>query len=258
VRFHVVALALLLMPLAGSARQPDTGDAPLPEVEPFFAAVRENLARAQRDQDRFAYKERRTEFHMNPFGRLGTGGTRVYEVVPGPDDTTFTRRLIERDGMPVAGEIERRQRSRNRADRPSGRRGVDDVVATLDFRMDRREDRDGRSMIAITFAPKPDARPRTREGRMARVFAGTIWVDEQAREVESVEATAIDDMTVGFGVVARLNEGTKASLTRRAVADGLWLPTSIRLTGQGRAMLFRKLNVDYAIEWFDYRTVAGR
>jgi hypothetical protein len=35
------------------------------------------------------------------------------------------------------------------------------------------------------------------------------------------------------------------------------MPTSIHFTGDGRAMLFRKLHVDHLIEWFDYRRVSG-
>ena len=35
----------------------------LPDQESFFNAVRENLARATREQHRYAYKERRTELH---------------------------------------------------------------------------------------------------------------------------------------------------------------------------------------------------
>ena len=45
--------------------------APLPDAEAFFAAARENLARAGQAQQRYAYKERRTELHRNPFGRIG-------------------------------------------------------------------------------------------------------------------------------------------------------------------------------------------
>jgi hypothetical protein len=75
------------------------------------------------------------------------------------------------------------------------------------------------------------------------------------REVVRVEATAIDDMTVGMGLVARLNEGTKATLTREPIDGDVWLPTSVRLAGQGRALLFRRLNIDQRIEWFDYRRV---
>ena len=39
------------------------------------------------------------------------------------------------------------------------------------------------------------------------------------------------------------------------VAGGIWLPTSIRFAGEGRAILFRKLNVDFAIDWYDYRLI---
>ena len=56
-------------------------------------------------------------------------------------------------------------------------------------------------------------------------------------------------------IIARLNEGTRVSLVREPVEGGIWLPTSIRFNGQGRAVLFRKLNVDLAIDWYDYKRV---
>ena len=90
---------------------------------------------------------------------------------------------------------------------------------------------------------------------MATSFAGSIWVDEQAEEVRRVEATAVDDLSVGFGVVARLNEGARVFVRREQVTSDLWLPTSLRFVGDGRALLFRKLNLDYVMEWFDYREI---
>jgi hypothetical protein len=224
---------------------------PLPDEEAFFAATRENLARATREQHRYGYKERRTELHMNPFGRLGTGEVRLYEVTPGPEPSVRFRRLLERDGTPVSDSEPEREEQRAR---PQGRSAVEDTVATLRFSMIGRETVEGRDAIAVRFEPRPGADPETREGRMAKAFAGTIWIDEAAREVMRVEATAIDDLSYGFGLVARLNEGATAMLTRAPVGRGLWLPTSIRLTGEGRALLFlRKLQVDHVIEWFDYR-----
>lgn len=225
---------------------------PLPEEEPFFKAVRENMARANREQYKYAYKERRTEIHTNPFGRLGTGEVRLYEVTPGPDPSVYFRRLLERDGKPVPDSRPERQERRIRRGGPSA---VDDTVATLRFAIDRRESLNGRDMIVVRFEPRPDADPQTREGRMARAFKGQIWVDEQAREVVRVEAVAVDDLSYGFGVVARLNEGTTAMLTRARADGNIWLPTSIRLKGTGRALLVRRLNIDFVIEWFDYRRV---
>src|SRR5687767_9960331 len=208
---------------------------PLPDEEAFFAAARENLARANREQNRYAYKERRTELHMNPFGRLGTGEVRLYEVTPAPEPSVYFRRLLERDGKPVADSKPERQQRRMRTQGPSA---VDDTVATLRFAIDRREMRNGRDHIVVRFEPRPGADPKTREGRMARSFKGTIWVDEMLREVTRVEAVAIDDISYGFGLIARLNEGTVVTLTRERVDDTIWLPTSMHFKGNGRALLF--------------------
>ena len=226
---------------------------PLPDASAFFAATRENLARAGRVQDQFAYKERRTELHTNPFGRLGTGGTVVYDVIPNPAGPGFIRRLLERDGKPVAnGEAEEFGQRRRRAQSPSA---IQDTAAALDFAIDRRVVADGRPTILVTFTPKPNAKPATRQGRLARSFTGKIWVDEATREVTRVEATAIDSITYGYGLLARLNEGTIVTLVREHIEDDVWMPISIRFQGEGRALLLRKLHVDFGIDWFDYRRV---
>jgi hypothetical protein len=225
---------------------------PLPDEEPFFAETRENLARSTRVQNRYAYKERRTELHMNPFGRLGTGDTVVHEVTPSEDGRATYRRLLERDGRAVTGEAPER---RERRARPQGRSAVEDAVSVLQFAIHGRETIEGRDAIVVRFEPRPEARPSTREGRIAKAMKGTIWVDEAAREVMRAEATAIDSLSFGFGIIARLNEGTHVTFTRERVDRDVWLPTSIRLTGQGRAILFRKLAIDHVIEWFDYELI---
>jgi hypothetical protein len=224
---------------------------PLPDEAPFLTTARENLGRSQREQYKYGYKERRSELHTNPFGRLGSGeGTSTWEVTPVVDGTAFTRRLVERDGKPVAGAATERQERRARR----GRSPLEDAAAVLAFAIDRREVRDGRETVVVKFEPKPDADPQTREGKIAKAFSGFIWVDEAAREVVRAEATAIDDISYGV-FVARLHKGTTVTLVRERVDDGIWLPTSIQFKGRGRAMLFRRLNVDHAIEWFDYRRV---
>jgi hypothetical protein len=223
----------------------------LPDEEAFFNAVRENMARASREQHRYAYKERRTELHTNPFGRLGTDGVVVYEVTPGPEPGVTFRKLLERDGKAVLNSRPERQERRVRAQAVSS---VDDTVAALTFAIDRREVVGGRRMIVVRFEPRKDADPKTREGRLAKAFKGRIWVDEEVREVAKVEATAVDNLSYGFGLLARLNKGGVVTLTRERIDDRIWLPTSITFKGNGRALLaIRKLTIDFAVEWFDYR-----
>jgi hypothetical protein len=228
---------------------------PLPEYEGFVKATRDNLIRSQRAQFNYAYKERRTELHVNPFGRVGTGGVEGYEVTPIENGAVILRRLIERDGKRVTDGDEDRIKVTEEKRRPGRRTSMEDVVAMLTFKMERRETVNGRDAILITFTPKGDGDPQTREGRLAKAFRGTAWVDEIAHEVIRVEAKAVDTISFGFGIIARLNEGTTVTLVREPIHDGLWLPTSIRFAGEGRAMLFRKLNVDQRIEWSEYKKV---
>jgi hypothetical protein len=222
----------------------------LPAEEPFFAAVRENMKRANREQYRYAYKERRTELHTNPFGRLGTGDVVVYDVTPGSEPAVTFRKLLEKDGKPVLDSKPEREERKVRREGPST---VDDTVATLQFAIDRRESLNGRNAIVVRFEPRRDGKPQTREGKLAKSFRGFIWVDEAAREVVKVEATAIDDLSYGLGFIARLNKGSAVTLMRERIDEHIWLPTSIRFKGNGRALLVRKLIIDFAVEWFDYR-----
>lgn len=243
----VAGLAAGLASGQGLAGQDDRS---LPSAEPFLAATRANIDRARRAERDFAYRERRTELHLNPLGRLGTGGIVVYDVTPLASGGS-ERRLVERDGKPVEGaSLERRE---PRARRLARRSPVDDTVGVLRFAMDRRELLDGRRVIAVRFEPKPDASAETREGSLAQRFTGTIFVDEALQEVVRVEATAAEDITYGLGMVARLGKGTTVRLTRSPVEEQVWMPTSIRFAGKGRALLFRRLEIDHVIEWFNYR-----
>ena len=242
-----LAAVFVLSGIAALAAQPS----PLPDPEAFFVATRENLTKADRVQQRYAYRERRTELHTNPFGKLGTGVVRLDEVKPVEGEPgVFHRLLLERDGKPiVAAKPERFERRR----RTKGRSAIEEAAEVLQFAIDRRDRLDGRNVIVVTFKPKPGARPETREGRMATMLTGTVWVDEAAREVMRAEATAMDDLSYGFGVIARLHKGATFSLTRAPVDGDVWQPTSLRFTGVGRAIVFRKLTVNHVIEWFDYK-----
>lgn len=232
---------------------------PLPDEEAFFRDARENIERARREQYRFAYKERLTELRTNPFGRIGTGRVRAYAVTPEPDGSAISRQLIEEDGKPVVdGKVERitaeRRRSRSRERRR--RSSAEDTMATLRFSMQRREQLDGRDVIVVAFEPRENADAETREGELARAFSGSIWVDEAEREVLRVEATALDSISFGLGLIARLSKGTTARLERARVADGVWMPTLLEFSGEGRAMLFlRRLTINHMVEWFDYEPI---
>jgi hypothetical protein len=268
--------AVWLLVVAHGLGQP----ADLPPREPFLTETREALSRSQQLWHRYAYRERRTELHLNPFGRMGSGGTRVTEVRPSPNPQLTYRRIIERNGVPVPKQELDRQEAEYRARiarvgrdaadphaverrtedeqlaRQRARTVVDDVIKTLRFEIARREFRGGRPLIVVTFAPNPAARPTTREGHLAKGFMGSVWIDEALREVTDMRAVAIDDVSFG-GFLAKVYKGTEAVVVRREVEPGVWMPTRLTLSGDIRA-LFRRATINHVIDWTDYRRMSER
>jgi hypothetical protein len=253
----------------------------LPDRETFLRDARAALARSQQIVHKYAYKERRTDVHVNPFGRMGTGGTRVVQVYPSANPQLTFKQVIQRNGVPVpraelqqqeadyrarVAQLQRRQADEDADDRLEreredliARRRADmmiaDVVGTLQFELVRREVRHGVPTIVLSFSGRPDARPMTRQGRVAKVFKGHAWVHEASHEVVHVEAVATDDVSFG-GFIAKLYEGTHATLERQEIDRGVWMPTRVNLTGDVRA-LFRRTKIDYSVEWFDYQPMAA-
>jgi hypothetical protein len=249
---RLVGAILLASTVLGAQAPARIADPPLPEARPFLEAVAQRLARSQDAQRDLAYTERRTELNLNPFGRMGTSGTRVFRMTPAPEVPGFTRRLLEKDGHAVANAPLERVPRRGGG---NGKRIVDDVASTLEIRLDRREHLDGRPVVVATFAPRRNADPQTRQGRIARVFTGEVWIDEQSRDVMRVDAVATDDISFGFGMIARVHDGARVTVTQIPFEEGVWLPASVHFVGEGRALLFRRLKLDFLLQWFDYQRV---
>jgi hypothetical protein len=256
---------------------------PLPSQEALFKAVQDNLIRAERIDYQYAFRERRSDLHTNPFGKLGTDGITVSEVYPSATPALTYRRVLERNGVPLtsrelaeqdreyqkratevlqqlaAEEPDARRRRDGQAERAAqrGQRRIADVINALQFKVEGRSVHEGVPAIVVTFTPKRSAMPETRQGRIAQKFSGTAWIDEAAMEVRRLEAKAIEDISFGYGLIARLNEGTVATVTRRPIDRDLWLPTQLTIKGRGRAAVFRTLVLDFTADWFDYRRLEG-
>lgn len=270
-----LAGALVVSLLAEARVQPAE---PLPDAETFLATARAKLVGNDLMQHRFSYKERSTRLNLNPFGRIGTGPVIVAEVYPLPDDGLTYRRIIERDGKPVPPEeIARQDRAyRERFDawqrrlaregrsarearlkteaelRAREQKQIKEALDLFNFTLVGRSTWEGQPAIVVAFTPKAGAKVRSREGRIAQGFAGRAWVHEFEHELLHVNAIAVEDVTFGFGMIARLNKGSVVEFTRRRV-DGTWFPVETRFQGTGSALIFRRAVFDYTRVYWDYR-----
>jgi hypothetical protein len=268
-----IALALLVLFLATPAAQ----DRPLPDYETFAAQVKTRLATDEERQSGYMFIERRTEQKLDGSGRPRDESVRVFEVYPGLPGEDRYRRLIEEDSKPVPQaklalrdrerqkEVEayaRRvstsaERQRETRQREKERRrydaAVDDLFRIYDIHMVRRESIEGHDTVFATLMPKDGVKPQTDDGKVMRHFKARAWISESDYELVRVEIEAIDDLSFGLGLLARVHQGTVATFQRRKVNDEIWLPEQVTWTASARVLLLKRLRLRGVSEFSGYR-----
>lgn len=268
-RFLVLAAILVAAPLAQ--------ERPLPDFNTFASEVKKHLATDEERQSGYVFNERRVEQKVNADGRVTGQSVRVFEVYPGLPGEDRYRRLIEEDGRAVAPnklaqqDAERRKKAEEYArkqtvvsERQKEARqldkarqeysaAVEDIFRIYDIQMLRREQIEGIDTILATLTPKPGARPQTDDGRVMRHFKARAWISESDYELVRVEIEAIDNLSFGLGLLARVHKGTVATYQRRKVNGETWLPLQVTWTASGRVLLMRRLRLRGISEFSNYR-----
>lgn len=267
------ALVLLVAFLAAPAAQ----ERPLPDYDAFAAQVKTHLATDEERQSGYMFVERRTEERLDASGRSTRESVKVFEVYPGLPGEDRYRRLIEEDGKPVPPvKLAEKDRDRQkeveayarRMSAPTDRQketqhlqkerrryesAVDDVFRVYDIQMVRRELVDGHETILATLTPKPGVKPQTDDGKIMRHFKARAWISESDYELVRVEIEALDDLSFGMGLLARVHKGTTASYQRRKVNDEVWLPAQVTWTASARVLLLRRLRLRGIADFSGYR-----
>jgi hypothetical protein len=268
---RALALAVLLLAV------PSAQERPLPDFDAFAAEVKKHLATDEERQSGYVFNERRVEQKVNAAGRVTSESVKVYEVYPGLPGENRYLRLVEEDGRAIPPDrlakqdVERRkkaeeyarkqavpsERQREAREQDKARReysdAVEDIFRVYDIQMLRREPIEGIDTILATLTPKPGARPHTDDGKVMRHFKARAWISESDYELVRVEIEAIDNLSFGLGLLARVHKGTVATYQRRKVNGETWLPAEVTWTASGRLFLLRRLRLRGVSEFSNYR-----
>jgi hypothetical protein len=250
---------------------------PLPDYQTFAAEVRKHLATDEERQSGYMFIERRTEQKVDGNGRPTSESVKVFEVYPGLPGEERYRRLVEENGRRLsAGKLAEQDRDREQEvktyvkDQASESRrqkatrehekarrryeaAIDDLFRIYDIRMIRRDLIDGHATIFATLEPKARVRPQTDDGKIMQKFKARAWVSESDYELVRVEVEAIQDLSFGMGLLARVHKGTVATYERRKVNNEVWLPAKVTWTASGRLLLLRRLRLRGISEFSGYR-----
>ena len=130
---------------------------------------------------------------------------------------------------------------------------VDDLFRIYDMHMVRRESIAGHETVFATLTPKDGVKPQTEDGKIMRHFKASVWISESEYELVRVEIEAIDDLSIGLGLLARVHRGTVATFQRRKVNDEVWLPEQVTWTASARVLLLKRLRLRGISEFSRYR-----
>jgi len=272
---------VLVMCLLGSAAVA-AQDRPLPDQESFLRQARTHLQTDASLQSSYMYVETRREQKLDKQGRVKEDALRVYENYPGLPGEPRWERLVAEKGEPVSAErLEKQDRDRRKEAEAFARRleaeparertrqqresekqrrereeQIDDIFVVFDIRMLGREAIEGHDTIAFSLTPRPDAKPKTSEGSQMRKFAVRAWISESDHELVRLEAEAVDTLSWGLGLLARLHKGAKLSFLRRKVNGEVWLPAVWSYSGSARVGLFWMIRRSGTSEYSGYRKFA--
>jgi len=268
----MAVLSLLATPLLQAQK-------PLPDQEAFLQEVRKHLDTDEYRQTGYMYTETRRMQKLDKSGNATGESVTVLESYPGLPGEERWERVLSEDGKAVPPpELERRDRERQKhveeyarklakdpaqtkakedRERERQRRelseSIDDIVRVFDIRMVGREAIEGHDAIALTLTPRRDAKPRTRAGGIMRNFNVRAWISESDYELVRLDAEAIDTVSFGLGMLARVHKGSRASFQRRKVNGELWLPALATYTVSVRVGLVAVLRRGGTVEFSNYK-----
>jgi hypothetical protein len=270
VRFITTFSLLLGFSLGAGSQQTDSR--PLPDVAVLTRQVREAIRLDYELQKQFTYREHRRDVKISKLGKVTVGPLRTFEVYPSRDPGKTYKRLIAVDGKPLDPEelarldAERQrdlaraeteaQRAKRLQEKEAERRErkaiLNDAMAVFEPTLVGRESFEGHTVIVATLKPRPDVHVSTREGRWFKHFEGRAWIAESDHQVARLEMRAADDVSIGWGIIGRVYEGSRFVFSRRKIED-TWLPAEVIFEASGRTLLFRKFELNAVTTYSDYR-----
>ena len=139
-------------------------------------------------------------------------------------------------------KLEKKRRDRNELLNASRQAFIFTFVAN--------ETRAGRALLRYSMVPNPAFRPPTRTASVFTKVKGTLWVDEQTKQLARIEGTVTDDISIAL-FLAKVYKGSYFMEERYPVAPGIWFPSFDQYDFDGRKFLMsfsiheRTLYTDY-------------
>jgi hypothetical protein len=214
---------------------------PLPDLHQFLQATKAELIIQLEEEELLkGYTYRRQTVRENRSGDGDLKGVDVLEHEIFQLDSGPYQKLVSRNGVPLSADELRKQDEARKKGAASTKGGppffpktrtdrlemIEDMFRVWDFQLFRRELHNGRLTIVIAFAPRKGAKPKTLAGKwMFKNAQGVAWIDEADHRLVRLRTVLIDDVSLAWGLFAKVHKGTEITREWQKVNDEVWLPS---------------------------------
>ena len=96
----------------------------------------------------------------------------------------------------------------------------------------------------LSFTPNPNFETPNIEAEVLRGFAGEVWIEQTQQRLVRLDAHLVREVTVGFGILGRLNQGGTMELQQEFEGNAQeWQPTVLKMNLSGKALMVKTVNI---------------
>jgi hypothetical protein len=255
-------------PHAPSQPLPDTR--PLPDIPTLLRDIVKNQQTLEDLRRQYTCHLSEEQDKVDSHGNVKSREMKDYDVFYIGDEQAL--HLLAKDGKPLAGSEKqneddkfnqqydklKKQQAELAADPKRQAKQQEEDEADLSdflraelFTHPRRETFRGHDVIAFDVNGNPDYKPKKRIDSIIQKLTGTMWVDEDAREIVRLEARFTDTVKIGGGLVASLAKGSNFVFEQDRINEEVWLPSYAEVHASGR-IVFVRLKQNFIDRFSDY------
>jgi hypothetical protein len=93
----------------------------------------------------------------------------------------------------------------------------------------------------LHFEPDPNFHPPDMEARVMGEMSGTLVVERAQHRIRTFQGRLQSDVEIGFGLLARIKQGSTFDVERRLVAPSYWEITETHVHISGHALFFKTI-----------------
>jgi hypothetical protein len=234
-RLLIASVLLSLAPLACLAQDAAPHPAAIPDVPTLMKQVEEHQHKLDKTRENYTYREIVVTHELDKHGNVKKTESEEEEIFF--VNAHEIDRKVKKDGKDLTAEEQNKEQNRvmkevEKAQKTPPGQSVDkstvsvsQLLAIMKVSNPRRETLDGRSTLAFDFAGDPRAQTHGMAEDASKKLSGTLWIDEQDREVRRMIARFDDNFHIGFGLFS-VGKGSNFTFAQKLVNNELWLPTT--------------------------------